>query len=196
MGLEDNMKLLLKKGLTSYIVEVFIPSTLVTTGAGLTGLAYNSAGQTCYYHRNSAAAAVAMTLVDMTVGTWTSLGFKEVDATNMPGVYQIGLPNAMLASGADSVSLVLKGATNAAPLVLEIQLTGFDLATAAGDQIVEGTWTQNMLLRLYNSVLLGIASGMGTATGTFRDIDNTKNRIVVTQDASGNRSAFGTKDGT
>lgn len=78
--------------------------------------------------------------------------------------------------------------------------TGYGLSaaavTAVWAYITEGTWTMVKLVRLWSSVLVGKNSGMGTATGTFRDIDDTKDRIVVTQDASGNRSAFSTLDGT
>jgi hypothetical protein len=118
------------KGSTSVILEIFIQDNSVTTGAGLTGLVHNSAGLTCYYHRNTAAAAVAVTLADMTVGTFTSSGFKAVDGTNMPGVYQLCIPDAAFATGADSVSVLLKGATNMAPVVLEIRLTGVDWTDA------------------------------------------------------------------
>jgi hypothetical protein len=121
------------KGSTSVILEIFIQDNSVTTGAGLTGLVHNSAGLTCYYHRNTAAAAVAVTLADMTVGTFTSSGFKAVDGTNMPGVYQLCIPDAAFATGADSVSVLLKGATNMAPVVLEIRLTGVDFANASID---------------------------------------------------------------
>lgn len=116
------------KGSTSVILDLFIQDSSSTTGAGLTGLVFNTAGITCYYHRNTAASAVAVTLVTMTVGTFTSSGFKEVDATNMPGVYQLCLPDAAFATGADSVSAILKGAANMVPLPLEMQLTGVDFA--------------------------------------------------------------------
>ncbi len=121
------MKILAKKGLTSCLVEVFIQNNALTTGAGLAGLVYNSASLTAYYHRNSAASATAISLVTATSGTWTSSGFVEVDGTNMPGVYQLGIPDAALATGADSVSIILKGATNMAPVVLEVQLIEVDL---------------------------------------------------------------------
>lgn len=122
------MKLQIKKGTTSKLITVFIQDSSSTTGAGLTGLVYNSAGLTAYYYREGAGTgATAITLATMTLGTWATGGFIVVDATNMPGVYEIGLPDAVLASGADSVSVMLKGATNMAPLTLEIQLTDIDL---------------------------------------------------------------------
>lgn len=110
------------QGATSIILEIFVQDSLSTTGAGLTGLTSGSSGLTCYYHINTAAAAVAVSLTSMTIGTFTSSGFVEVSSANMPGIYQLCLPNAAYASGT-SVSAFLKGATNMSPLALEISIT-------------------------------------------------------------------------
>jgi hypothetical protein len=64
------------------------------------------------------------------VGTFTSSGFKEVDSANLPGCYQLCLPDAAFATGADGVIASLKGATNMAPVLLEVQLTGVDHSNA------------------------------------------------------------------
>ncbi len=117
------------QGATSEILEVFIQDSTSTTGAGLTGLTNASAGLTCYYHINTAASTVAVSLASMTVGTFTSSGFKEVDSANMPGIYQLCLPNAAYASG-KSVSAFLKGATNMVPLALEIEITQTNVQNA------------------------------------------------------------------
>ncbi len=111
---------------TSKMIDVFIQDSSSTTGSGLTGLVYNTAGLTAYYYREGAGSAVAISLVTATVGTWTSGGFKEVDATNMPGVYQLGLPNAAVAAGAKSVKVFLKGATSMAPCPAEFELPAVD----------------------------------------------------------------------
>ena len=117
-------KLQRQVGTTSQIVNVFIQDSSSTVGAGLTGLAYNSSSLTGYYKRNSASGSTAITLATIaTLGTFTSGGFKEVDSTNMKGVYELHIPNTALASGADSVVICLQGATNMAPLLLEIELT-------------------------------------------------------------------------
>lgn len=118
------MKLIRKLGSTSQILQIFIRDSSSTTGAGLTGLVFNTASLTAYYHRDTDTTATAIALVTMTVGTFTSSGFKEIDATNMPGWYQFCPPNAALASGASSVGFHLKGATNMAPLPIEIDLDG------------------------------------------------------------------------
>lgn len=116
------MKLLRKVGSTSQIFQIFVQDSSSSTGAGLTGLTNASSSLTAYYHRDTDTTATAISLVTMTVGTFTSSGFKEIDSTNMPGWYQFCPPNAALASGAASVGLHLKGATNMAPLPIEVDL--------------------------------------------------------------------------
>jgi len=116
------MKLIVKKGTPSKILHIFITDSSKRDGSGLTGLVHNSSGLTAYYIREGVASATAISLVTATVGTFTSSGFKEVDSTNMPGIYELHPPNACLASGADSVVIFLKGAADMVPLPLEIQL--------------------------------------------------------------------------
>ena len=50
--------------------------------------------------------------------------------------------------------------------------------------------------KLILGVLTGKASGGGTTTVTFRDIADSKDRVVATVDANGNRTAIGTRDAT
>ncbi len=120
------MKLSIKAGSTSQTVNLFVADSSSTTGGGLTGLLFNSPGLTAYYALPRAV-PVSITLVTLAAVTtaYTSGGFKEIDATNMPGWYRFDLPDAALASGR-FVNLHLKGATNMAPLPIEIELTGWD----------------------------------------------------------------------
>lgn len=120
------MKLNILAGATSQIFQIFIADSSSTTGAGLTGLTNASSGLTAYYHRDTDTTATAISIVTMTVGTFTSSGFKEIDATNMPGWYQFCPPNAALAASAKSCAFHLKGVTNMAPLPIEVQLTAYD----------------------------------------------------------------------
>lgn len=120
------MKLSLKAGTTSKMVDIFVQDSSSTTGAGLTGLVYNSGNLTAYYHSENDSSATAITLATMTVGTWATGGFKEISSAHMPGLYQLGIPDAALASGSKYVIIMLKGAANMAPVVLEIELTAWD----------------------------------------------------------------------
>lgn len=126
------MKLQFKKGSTSVSIYIFIQDSSSTTGAGLTGLVFNSAGLVAYYVRplGSATAITLATLVAET-SAYSSGGFKEVSAANMPGIYRLDLPDAVLATGVDSVVVMLKGATNMAQLPLEIGLVAYDPQSAS-----------------------------------------------------------------
>lgn len=116
-------KLQLVKGTTSYRAYVFIGDSSVSTGAGKTGLAFNTASLKAYYVRPGAS-ATAISLVTQTVtGAYSSGGFVEIDSTNMPGVYRLDVPDAALATGVNAVVVMLSGATNMAPCVLEVELT-------------------------------------------------------------------------
>lgn len=118
------MKLCLRAGSTSQMVYAFVQDTRYGDGRGLTGLAYNTSGLSGYYWRPGATTATAITLQTSTLGTYTSGSFKELDATNMPGVYEVGIPDAALATGASHCILQFKGAANMAPVMLEIELAG------------------------------------------------------------------------
>lgn len=116
-------KFTIKKGTTSKILLIDIYDSSSTTGARLAGLVYNSAGLTAYYNREGAAgAATAITLATATKGTWATGGFIAIDATNMPGHYELHIPDAALATGANSVLVELKGATNMVPKTVLIEL--------------------------------------------------------------------------
>lgn len=116
------MKRNVAKGTASNIFHIFIQDSSQTDGSGLTGLAWNTGSLTAYYIREGAATPVEITLVTATVGTFASGGFKEVDATNLPGVYEFHPPNAAFVTGAEAVVFMLKGATDMAVIPLEIQL--------------------------------------------------------------------------
>lgn len=117
-------------GSTSTLVRVFVANSSVTTGAGLTGLAFNTASLTAYYIRSGSATTSAISLVTATVGTWVSGGFVEVDSTHMPGIYEIGLPNAVVASGVGMATVYLMGATNMQDTVLFIDIPTGDAYAA------------------------------------------------------------------
>lgn len=116
-------KLQRQVGTTNQVIFVEILSSSSTAGGGLTGLAYNTAGLTCYYMRNTASADVQVTLATMTLGTWATGGFVQIDATNMPGLYAFSVPNAALASGADNVVFIFRGASGMVDCRVEIELT-------------------------------------------------------------------------
>jgi hypothetical protein len=76
----------------------------------------------------------------------------------------------------------------------EVNLSTTTLLQAIPSEVLNATVEANVSLaeslRLANSVLGGKVSGAGTATETFRDINDTKNRVVADVDNNGNRTAI------
>lgn len=111
------------KDSTDQTVDLFISDSSSTTGAGLTGLVYNTASLVCYYRRGATGTPTALTLATQTVGgAHSDGGFVAVDGTNAPGQYRLDLSDAICATGVDRVYIHLKGAANMAPVVKEIEL--------------------------------------------------------------------------
>lgn len=63
------------------------------------------------------------------------------------------------------------------------------IADAVLDEVVEGTTTLRQSIQYINGATHGKLSGGGTNTFNFRDIADTKNRIVATVDANKDRTA-------
>lgn len=121
------MKLSIKVAATSVSINVFIQDSSSATGAGLTGLVWNSAGLTVYYaFPRSAPVAITLATLAAVTSAFSSGGFIEISATNMPGWYRLDVPDDVLGSGFRFVNLHIKGAANMAPLPIEIELTGWD----------------------------------------------------------------------
>jgi hypothetical protein len=122
-------KLSIQGGKTSQSVTVFIQDSSKFDGSGLTGLAHNSSSLSAYYTfngANTAATQITLDTLPAANSAWSSGGFKEIDAVNVPGVYRLDLPDAALTAGRKSVIVMLKGAANMAPCVFEIELTAWD----------------------------------------------------------------------
>lgn len=148
---------------TSRTEYIWIQDSSSTTGAGLTGLLYNSAGLTAYYvtERGSATSITLATLASATAA-WSSGGFIAVDGTTMPGLYRFDVPNAVFAT-ADKSVVLLKGATNMAPVVLEYQIVAFN----PDDAVRLGlTAIPNVAQGSSGALPTGNASGQVTVVGT------------------------------
>lgn len=62
-------------------------------------------------------------------------------------------------------------------------------ATNPWSETIETGFTAQELLRLMAAVLLGKASGGGTPTRVFRDVNDTADRVAATVEADGDRTA-------
>jgi hypothetical protein len=89
---------------------------------GAIGISYNSYGLQAYYVRNkSNVTGIALTYQTHN-GAWISGGFAEINSTFMPGLYRLDVPNDAFVSGADNVTLTVKGATGTNGAVVNCQI--------------------------------------------------------------------------
>lgn len=127
-----------KLGSTSNVVRFVLTDSSSSSGAGLTGLtsassgliintiADNEATGTAYAVASSKVEAVS-TLGTFVTPTATKCRFKEVDATNSPGLYEFQFADARFAvSSAKRMIISVTGATNLKPANYEIQLLSVD----------------------------------------------------------------------
>lgn len=101
-------------------------------------------------------------------------------------------------TGTDGVAIADDSITAAkiATGAIDADALAADAVDEIWDEVMEGTLTARQAQRLAMAVLTGKSSGGGTATLVFRDIGDSKDRISVTVDADGNRTAVGTRDGS
>lgn len=135
---------------TSVVIRVKLLDSSVTTGAGLTGLTCTSVGLIIGTIKIGEAVATAYTQAGATIETITTLGtyetptatkcrFKEVDATNHPGMYEIHITDARYAS-TNNLIVSVHGATNLAQFDTEVQCTDIasNLVDAVWDEVLTG----------------------------------------------------------
>lgn len=183
-------KLALRNGITSVVLRVLILDSSSTTGAGKTGLTNSSAGLIVSTIADNEATATTYTQASSNIEGITTLGtfaapssgkcrFKEVDATNLPGLYELQLADARWAvSGAKSIVAGIHGATNAAPVFAEFQLDNapVDLRAITGNTTGPGN-----LLSLANAVKTGavVSDGANTAATFKTDLTELANDYYI-----------------
>lgn len=125
-------KFTIQRGAISQILHVFVQDSTVTTGAGKTGLVFNTAGLACKKIRDGETLSASVTLEDIsTLGTYAAptsnahVRFKEVSsASPTQGLYEIHLHNDWVdnTNARRSLVIMLGGATGMAQLAIEIQI--------------------------------------------------------------------------
>ena len=158
------------KGTTSKIVEVILRDS--STGAGKTAVAHTDV--TASYVREGGT-RTAITLAAGTAGDAYSTGkWCEVDSTNCPGLYQLHLPNAALATGVDAVTTTLT-ATGVIDKVVRISLLDVDLrdATDAGLSNLDAAISTRSTVAATDIVSGGAITTSGGAVSNVTLVDTT-----------------------
>jgi hypothetical protein len=158
-------------GSTSQSIELYL---------GATGLTASTSGLSARYNRTRTA-SVDIPLVARTIAqAWTSGGFAEVDATNMPGVYRLDLPDAALAAGADDVTIVVRGASGTNGAVMTIKLSSGGLTSAQTAAAVwDAAYTSHTAANSFGArTLLTTADNRPAVVGTSQHIHANVHAIV------------------
>ncbi len=178
-----------KNGITSVVLRVRIPDVTSVIGGGKTGLTSASAGLIVSTIADNEATPTNYTQAGGTLETITTLGtfatptatkcrFKEVDATNQPGLYELQLANARWAvSGARYVDVALPPVSGlgTGPVWVRVQLT--DTTSAGGVDVTSINGSAAAARKLAVSVNTiedqGAASGTPTTTSMVTTLSQT-----------------------
>jgi len=118
------MHISIRKGTTNKRIPIIIIDA--TTGEGMTGIVFNSSGLNCFFWReddgNVNATSINLVGPSVVKGIYTSGGLLEKDSSGMPGLYEFGIPNEVLDTGANWVNIRLQGVINMMPVDIEIEL--------------------------------------------------------------------------
>jgi hypothetical protein len=145
-------------GSTSQSIELYL---------GATGLTASTLGLSARYSRTRTT-SINIPLIARTISqAWTAGGFAEVDAVNMPGIYRFDIPNDALNSGADDVTIFVRGAsgTNGAVVTIKLQSVVSDILSAdLGSGTNAGTLNERTVRSALRSLRNKVSVGSGTMT--------------------------------
>lgn len=204
------MQFLFPNGITSVVLRMKITDSTSASGAGLTGLTSATSGLSISTIADNEAAATVYTVAGTTIETISTLGtfaaptatkcrFKEVDATNNPGLYEFQFANARYAvSGARSIEICAKGATNMIQLDSVVQLTtstslpGVDLQTIKSQTVTAaaGVTFPATIASLTQAQVTGGAYALATDSSGRMSLQATGLDAIPTTAPSGVASNF------
>ena len=180
-------------GTTSYITHIFIQDETSTRGEGLAGLDNTNVSIT--YIRPGQTGDVTPSGINTIsplgtyAGSATAFAFAPVDDATMKGVYELHISNNALAAGADQVTISIQDAADndAAPTILQIRLTTFDLDSDIVTAIVTamqtsvgwtegGNWT---LAQTTARIAAGVVGDVKDVTGTATLYDADDGTTVI-----------------
>lgn len=169
-------------------VSVFFTLADTTTQAATTGkVAADMTGS--YWRQGGLRVAIALANLAAVDSAYSAGGVKEVDATNMPGLYRLDLPDAALAAGADWVVASIKVTGCIASNVTIALPTYATFRTTLFAKVVEseGSYTVAQALSVMLAALAGVTATGGTVLKTPNGVAT---RISATINPSNERTAM------
>lgn len=121
----DDMRRTVFRGKTNVMELVFFKDATQTDGRGLTGLVFGDV--TAVFYEESGGGRIAVTMATGgSLGSWVGEGrLVEVESTDIPGLYQLSLPNSMWDGTPEHLTLWLQAA-GAKEIVYHYQIVAQD----------------------------------------------------------------------
>lgn len=127
---------------------------------------------------------------------WANIGSpttaQNLSATNIDVDQVVASVSGAVGSVTGAVGSVAAGGITAASIAtgaIDADALAADAVDEIWDEVMEGSTSARQSLRLANSANGAKTAGMSTATGTIRDLADSKDRVTATLDGSGNRTA-------
>lgn len=117
MGLQSTRQI---GGTTSLFARIFIGQATAPS-QGVVGLT-SGAGLTWYWIRAGGTTSSVQALTAGTTGTFAAGSFIQIDGVNLPGLYEVGIPNASITSGTLAVDHYIGGTAGICPVVYHIDI--------------------------------------------------------------------------
>lgn len=124
------MKRKIKAGTTDLSVYIFVQDASSTVGAGLTGLTGGMTPPIQYGYRGASVGGSGV-ISSGNISVHSDWTLAEVSSSGMPGVYQLDIADVVLEASGDSSVIMLHGATNMVPVLIEIELDKIDYQSAS-----------------------------------------------------------------
>lgn len=209
-------------GQTNVKLRVFIPDTLSLTGNGKTGLTKDSVGLIISTLADNEAATTNYKQSDSTIETIATLGmfvaptatkcrFKEVDAANQPGVYELQIADARWAvSGATYVDICIPPVTGLSTGMYRtrVRLTAVNpqdaaafgmsrLDTTVSSRLASASYTapDNAGINAIGTIVSAIQAVVNLFSFTGNDVKATLDSEQVVVATNNDKTGYGLADG-
>lgn len=170
-------------GSTSVMIPIRVWDSSSSTGAYLSGLTHASSGLVGRYRRRGSSAWTSITIVTATAGTFTSGGWA-VPTSGPSGSYEVHIPDAAFAAGADWVEIEFGGVANmyCPPMLVELTTPASNVTQVNAD----ATAASN-LAATATAIVTGTVGASSTTTSIVTSAvsvtptvaDQFKGRVVI-----------------
>lgn len=171
---------------------------LVVSGSGIANISLTADGTILSIASGSGSATITLAVTDALIGAEAGISASgSITLTPTALISAVGFMSGLSTSETEFSATALANAVwqaDAANYVaagtMGEKLNDAGSASNPWTEVIESGLTAAQVMRLISSVLCGKVSGGGSGVETFRDIDDTKDRIIATVDSSGNRTAL------